>query len=217
MLSRIAVICCLIVVLALSDARAESPNLLRNSKAEAGLKYWRAYGDANVEQESKGNHIFRVRKGGHLFQDVRLPYDSTGKFALLIGRVSSERINPDGAITGLPYLYGYMLDDIKPGSRVIEYLRGQTMRCTAKEENKWVTASGIFYVPSGSNYVRFFLNQALRRGVPHNGSKARFDNLGLYLFDSEKEARAFVADFGKEKKNDAKPKKKGSVKRIDPA
>jgi len=51
---------------------------------------------------------------------------------------------------------------------------------------------GIFRVPDGTGAVRFFLNQALRNSVPHNGSAARFDDVGLYLFPTEKAARSFV-------------------------
>jgi hypothetical protein len=39
------------------------------------------------------------------------------------------------------------------------------------------------------------LNQALRRGVPHDGSAARFDDLGLYLFPTEEEAKTFAASY----------------------
>lgn len=40
--------------------------------------------------------------------------------------------------------------------------------------------------------IRFFLNQASRRGLPHNGSAARFDTVGLYLFPKKEDALAFV-------------------------
>lgn len=59
--------------------------------------------------------------------------------------------------------------------------------------NEWVQLSGIFKVPEGANTIRFFLRQAERKGVPHNGSAARFDDLGLYLFATKEEAESFVA------------------------
>jgi hypothetical protein len=34
--------------------------------------------------------------------------------------------------------------------------------------------------------------QAERMGVPHNGSAARFDDLGVYFFSSVDEAESFV-------------------------
>jgi hypothetical protein len=174
-------------------ANAQTDNLLLNPKANDGTNSWRAFGNAQVEQSDYGDWRFVVRNNGHFFQDVQLPEDAAGKYALLIGRVSSERIDPDGAITGLPSLYGYMMDGANPrGGRILSYLQGQQMLCRARTVNEWVTAWGIFEVPDGTHAIRFFLNQAERKDVPQNGSAARFDDLGLYLFSTEGEAKAFA-------------------------
>jgi len=174
-------------------ANAQSTNLLRNPSADEGPNDWRVFGDATVEHTDDGNPRFVVRNMGYFLQDVILPPGSAGKYAVLIGRVSSERINADGSITGLPSLYGYMMEDANPGGgRILAYLQGQQMTCYSKNENEWVEAWGIFQVPARSRVIRFFLNQAERRGVPQNGSAARFDDLGLYIFATEDEANAFV-------------------------
>jgi hypothetical protein len=175
-------------------AYAQTDNLLLNPKANDGTNGWRASGNAQVEQSDDGDWRFVVRNNGHFFQDVQLPEDAAGKYALLIGRVSSERIDPDGAITGLPSLYGYMMDGANPARprRILSYLQGQQMLCRAGTVNEWVTAWGIFEVPDLTHAIRFFLNQAERKDVPQNGSAARFDDLGLYLFSTEGEAKAFA-------------------------
>jgi hypothetical protein len=54
---------------------------------------------------------------------------------------------------------------------------------------------GIFQVPEGIGSIRFFLNQAERRGVSHNDSAARFDDLGLHLFATREEAETFVSGY----------------------
>ena len=61
------------------------------------------------------------------------------------------------------------------------------------------TAWGIFRVPLGTGTIRFFMNQAERKNVPQNGSAARFDDLGLYLFDTQEEAAAFVNKYKDQK------------------
>lgn len=181
------------VLLFNSFANAQSTNLLKNPKADDGANGWTVYGKATVEQTDDGNSRFVVRNTGHFAQDVILPAGSDGKYALLIGRVSSERINADAAITGLPYLYGYMMVDANPrGGRVLSYLQGQQMLSSSRKENEWVTAWGIFQIPAGSGAIRFFLNQAERKDLPQNGSAARFDDLGLYIFATQDEASAFV-------------------------
>lgn len=181
------------VLLFASFASAQPTNLLKNPGADAGTNDWRASGNAAVEQTDDGNGRFVVRNKGSFMQDVILPDGSAGKYALLIGRVSSERINADGSITGLPYLYGYMMVEANPrGGRILSYLQGQQMVSSSRKENEWVTAWGIFPIPAGTGAIRFFLNQAERRDVPQNGSAARFDDLGLYIFATEDEARDFV-------------------------
>ena len=182
-------------------ANAQSINLLQNPNADDGAIHWQAFGDAGVEQKSEGRTHFKVRNKGYFLQDVTLPEDPVGKYALLIGRVSSERINADGAITGLPYLYGYLMEGRNPkGGRILSYLQGQQMLCAARKENEWVIAWGVFQIPGGAGAIRFFLNQAERKDVSQNGSAARFDDLGIYLFDTEKEANAFVKTYKDQKR-----------------
>jgi hypothetical protein len=179
---------------------AQSNNLLQNPSADDGANHWKAFGEAVVAQTPENGSHFMVRNKGSFQQDVTLSEDAFRKFALLIGRVSSERINGDGAITGLPYIYGYMMDGVNfGGGRILSYLQGQQMLCGARRENEWVMAWGIFQIPDGTGAIRFFLNQAERKDVPQNGSAARFDNLGLYLFDTEKEANDFVKAFKNQK------------------
>ena len=175
---------------------AQSNNLLQNPNADQGASHWRTTGDAGVQQTSEGNWRFVVRNQGSLVQDVTLPEDSVGKYALLIGHASSERINSDGAITGLPYLYGYMMKGGDSSTvRINSYLQGQQMLGRAWKANQWVTVWGIFEVPSATSKILFFLNQAERRDLPQNGSAAWFDDLGLYLFSTEAEGKAFVQTY----------------------
>lgn len=176
-----------------SVAPAQSTNLLRNPDASAAAAFWRASGEAIVESTTGNNFCFVVRNGGSFFQDVELPEGAVGQYALLIGRGSTERINQDGAVTDLPYLYGYMMEKGRPdGKEIRAYLQGQQMLGRSAFKDEWVQMWGIFKVPEGTNAIRFFLNQASRKGVPHNGSAARFDNLGLYLFATKEEAETFA-------------------------
>jgi len=100
---------------------------------------------------------------GGFSQDVKLTPSDVGKFALLIGFVSSERINPDGAITGLPYLHGYMMESINSrGGTINAYLQGQQMLARPFKNDQWVTMFGVFPVPKGTVAIKFFLNQAER-------------------------------------------------------
>jgi hypothetical protein len=174
-------------------ANAQPTNLLQNPKADLNAQDWQAIGQAYVE-EVGGGPCFVVRDGGYFFQDVTLPEKTDGQYLALGGRGSSERINAGGAITGLPYLYAYMLPPINDGDgSVLAYLQGRKMLGSSAEANKWVEMWGVFKIPKGAGRVRFFLNQALRQGVAHDGSAARFDDLGLYILPTEDAAKAFVS------------------------
>jgi hypothetical protein len=185
----------LIFCVAATQASAQTKNLLQNPKADLETQHWRASGQATIE-DVNGNHCFVVRNGGYFIQDVILPEDAAGKFALLIAHGASDRINSDGAITGLPYLYGYMMVRGGPDDgRILSYIQNASLRCSANLAGEWVTMRGIVQVPEGTGTIRFFLKQALQQGVPHNGSAARFDDLGLFLFPTEAEAKAFAAGY----------------------
>jgi len=166
-------------------------NLLENPDASLGSVNWVAYGEAFVDDSISPNPYFAVRNKGYFLQDVAIGPEAVGQYALLIARVSSERINASGSITGLPYLYGYMMD----GNHINAYLQGQNMRCNATEVDEWVAAWGIFEIPPSTSTIRFFLNQAERSGDPQNGSVARFDDVGLYIAGDEASARQLVTEF----------------------
>lgn len=186
----------LFLLLINAPVNGQSQNLLQNPNADLGEQSWRGRGDVAIESAAANDPHFVVRNGGGFHQDVELPKDAAGQYLVLIGRAASERINPDGAITGLPALYGYMM---QPAARdrkeILEYLQGQRMLARTNTPDAWVNLWGIFKVADGTTKVRFFIDQAERAGVPHNGSAARFDNLGLYLFPTKEEAQAFVSQY----------------------
>jgi hypothetical protein len=169
-------------------------NLLQNPNADLQSQFWRAYGQANVESCATDNPCFVLRNGGYFIQDVNISSDAVGWYALLVARASTERVLTDsGSITGLPSLYGYMMDAGEPrGGRVLAYLQGQNMSPLNVPKNEWVTLWGIFQVPDGTGRIRVFLNQALANGTPHNGSATRFDDVGIYLFPTKQDAKSFM-------------------------
>ncbi|HET8783138.1 MAG TPA: hypothetical protein VFM63_12015 [Pyrinomonadaceae bacterium] len=186
----------LFLVLINAPVNAQLQNLLQNPNADAGEHSWRARGEVAIGSVGPNDPHFVVRNGGQFYQDVELPKDAAGQYLVLIGRGATDRINPDGAITGLPALYGYMMQP--PASdrkEILEYLQGQRMLGRTDTLGAWVTMSGIFKVAEGTTTIRFFLSQALRAGVPHNDSAARFDNLGLYLFPTKEAAEQFVSQY----------------------
>ncbi|MDQ3668074.1 MAG: hypothetical protein M3410_16185 [Acidobacteriota bacterium] len=177
-----------------TSAFAQSGNLLKNPSGDGGSEYWRTFDDAKVEQCPTGGRCFVLRGGGYFVQDVVIPGDAIGQYALLIGRAYSERTNTDGSITVLPSLSGYMMNSGDPsGGRIYAYLNEQQMTGSADSSNYWTQLWGVFRVKPGTGRIRFFLQQAGQKGIRNNGAVTRFDDLGLYIFPTEAEARAVVS------------------------
>ena len=176
-------------------ANAQSYNWLNNSYADANTNDWIADGDAAIEVIN-GNPAFVVRNGGHFSQEIPLSDDMSGKFMLIIGLAWSERSNANRNITGVPYFYAYEMEAIQTSSYdelfINNYLKVTDMLHTASDIYQWVVIWEIFQISESTNTIELFLMQAERMGVPQNGSAARFDDLGVYFFNSVDEAESFA-------------------------
>lgn len=161
-------------------------NLLRNPKASQGAARWRQDGEASVEEGR-----FTVRHGGSFWQDVVLPPALRSGVVVLVARVSSERVNPDGDITGLPYLYGYLMESEE---QITDYLQGDSMRSAATTRDQVVPVWGIYDLKPSTTRVRVFLNQASGSSSPTD-SAARFDDVGVVVLPDRRSAEDFVARY----------------------
>lgn len=127
--------------------------MLRNPEGSGALSHWKANGDAEAGRSVDGNPGLLVRYDGFLSQDVPLPSGSGGKHAVVVGRASAERVNEDGDQTGLPYLYGYMVNR-QDDHKLDAYLNDDTMKAAPKKADDWVPVWGIFPVPESSGALR---------------------------------------------------------------
>jgi hypothetical protein len=183
----------LLLSLFVTAALAQAPpvtaarNLLNNPGGDHSLAGWLASDAVRVER-CDGDPCFVLKNQGQLQQFVELPADSSGRFLVIIGSGRTERIHPS-AITGLPYLYGSVLN----GPRITAYFQGQQMRARPANTDEWVPMFGIFQLPADGGMLSIQASLAEARGVPQNGSAARFDDLGCYVFATAEEAQAFVA------------------------
>ena len=98
------------LTLALVAIQAPGANMLVNGDAAGGTGGWITNGAVKVERIG-GVTCFTVRSGGSFQQEIRLPADSVGMFAAVLGKGKGEadRLNQDGSIAGLPYLYGMVV------------------------------------------------------------------------------------------------------------
>jgi hypothetical protein len=170
-------------------------NLLKSSIANltTSNRDWKATGEATIEKFD-GLLCYVVRNGGTFSQVATFPSDPVEQYIVLIGRGSAERINPNGSTLDLPVIYGQVLGEEQGKERILTYALGTTM-VVRGPANEWVKMAGIFQLHEGVKGLRFFLGQGEPKGVVHNGSAARFDDLGLYVFSTEREAQLFVRNY----------------------
>lgn len=167
-------------------------NLVKNPSANYISKFWKSTGETKIKKDEKNNPCFSVRYGGSYYQDVPIR-NLTGSFALLISWSSSDRVNTKRDITGLPYLYGYWVD-ANNKNKFIGYLQGQKMLHSLNEIDEWGVIWGVFKVPGNTGAIRLFLNQASGKSS-QTGSYAKFDDVGVFIFDSKAEAKEFAKKF----------------------
>jgi hypothetical protein len=182
----------------LGVAQLPPPNVVENGDAHPGDASWGRFKnhrpivgatqDLAVE-DCDGGQCFVMRNGTAWRQRIHLVEDVSGKYVLIIARGSSERVHPDGNITGLPYLWARLITR-PPGPLPGTILQG--MRIRAAAPNRWETMHGIFPVPKGAVAVELMLGQAERKGTPQNGSAARVKDVEVRFFDTEAAARAYV-------------------------
>lgn len=177
---------------ALSICRAQSVNLLKNPGAENGEENWKAHPSSAIERES-GNSVFVVH-GGYFIQHVNLPKNSVDKFIVFIGSAASDRSFTTGNWEGRPAISTqFMRHWNERGSTITGSINGEKMISRAEKANEWSYVWGIYQVPVGTNVVSYGISQGLNPNVPSDGSTVKFDDSGLYLFDTEQAAKDFVA------------------------
>jgi hypothetical protein len=180
------------VLVALAVPQSGTGNLLVNGDARRGAEGWKPQGVATVETYL-GVPCFAIRDRASFSQEVVLTDSAAGKYAALVGKGQSDRINLDGSITGLPYLYALVGSEDR--IRYLAYWQGQNMRARPTYATEWVPMSGVFKIPKGARYLHVQLGQAERKDLPQDGSVARFSDIRLHIFPTEEEARSFIKKY----------------------
>ncbi len=137
---------------------------------------------------------FAVRNGAEWAQFARLPEGSVGKFLVVLGRGSSERVWRDGNITGVPYLHVAFAKASLTRYIYVD-VRTDTDRSDATRVNQWVTMSTIKPIPPEAAFLWLKLAHGLRRGTPHNGSAAWFKDVEARIFDTQDAARHYIDSY----------------------
>ena len=194
MLIRIVSVLCLCLLLAVASASAQSNNLLKNPTGAEGLQSWRVFGNASAAECPGAGKCFVIHQDAFIFQDVDVSEDAAGMFAVLIGLASIET-NSDGPL-GRPYLHGYFMSSGElRTSTIFANLTGQEMANQPRAGGDWVKQYGLFKVPSRTGRIRIFMRSGCGKTETSINCVSHFVKPGIFLFNTEDEARAFVNSY----------------------
>jgi hypothetical protein len=172
-------------------------NYLDNPNANQHQQFWRASGEAGVEECGPDNPCFATRWEGQLVGTAELPADATGKYMLLIGSAAAERGHEQaGDQTGEAYIHGYG-EALDPELVLGKHYSARTLQTDTRQPDTWATLWGVFEVDEGIRKINFEIRQSDGRSAK-TGSASRFDDLGVFLFDTEQQAESFVRRYERE-------------------
>ncbi len=174
-------------------------NYAKNPNATQGDKEWKTKGEITIEERGPGDPCFAIRRAGMLWQDFPIP-PSEGKTILLVARVMPEKVGTDNLRGGLPHLNAYLMSAKEEGRIHHEMRRNETPTLVGEgqTDNLWSTAWGAAKIPADVGSVRLFLTEtAALEGQP--ASAARFDDVGVFILNSEAEAVSFVGRYTEER------------------
>jgi hypothetical protein len=171
-------------------------NLLINPDASQDTKGWQLYMGASLASCEERNRCFVVKERAGFVQKFPLPDNSAGQFVLMIGFAKAERVDPNAGITDRPVLH--VTFENADASRILYTKRmvGNAVH-TAESPSEWQRIWSAYQIPDGATAGSLRLGLGSRQGIPHDGSAGRFDDLGVFIFRSEADARAFVTGYSR--------------------
>lgn len=170
-------------------------NIDTNEKNYApAVSSWNESGEADVLSDGRVRLESYKSRDGYVTTDVDVPSRNQDDYALFISYTRAEQPYADSAsgaenIAGLPYLYGYFLDE---DGGVNEYFTNQYMRHDADGGTYWQVTYGYMVVPDDTETIRLFLKQASRNGVTADGRDAWFYKPALYYTESKNDVSDIV-------------------------
>lgn len=178
------------------SASAQTNNLLKNANSDEGLQFWHVSGNTTIADCLSAGKCFSSSQDAFVYQDVEVADSTSPTFAVLIAFSTIEEPNVEAKQLGHPYLYGYFMNSTNlRTAKITTHLNGQEMASTPPASGQWVRQYGIFKVTEGTRSIRIFL----RSGCPKTSSSAvctsHFRRPGIFLFNSEEEANAFVSAY----------------------
>ena len=160
----------------------EPANLIVNGDAENNGASWIfSSADASIRFEG-GNPTFAVRNDASIRQNVDIR-GIPGPFAVLMAITAAETIGP----TGMGTIHGAFLGSGSPPP-ALGYLASDDLTSSAPIPIMTFILADYAPIPPGTEQIDVFLENTEVAGVPHDGSLTWFDDVELWIVETEQEA-----------------------------
>ncbi|UII75764.1 hypothetical protein LV716_16100 [Flagellimonas sp. HMM57] len=170
---------------------AYTTNQLFNPDGENNGDGWNFVGDTGIESTSDFGNIFFITAdegdfSPNINQTITFPRDYSRKYVLFIGNLTTEKAVA-GSITRHPYLWAYQTGEFSQDDWI--YMQGMTHR---EDENVWEVVSGTHQLLPNVTGTHFRIAQARQKGDPFDGTRSKYRDLEVRLFESPEDASIYV-------------------------
>lgn len=175
-------------------------NLLKNPSGNNDGEFWTFngnVGDTGVDEMVIGRNEFYIIKHDdgsltNIRQNIELNRDYGGKYILFLGDLTTEKV-VDGSITRRPYFWGHQNGPFNFDSDPIEeVIQGDMMHW--EEANVWEIVYDANPLLEGVESVLFQMGQGHRAGDPPDGTKCKFRDVEVRIFESSEDAEIYVSN-----------------------
>jgi|GEM_PF-1296010 len=165
-------------------------NLLINGGADNnGLGWYFSSPDAIIDTGYSINPTFGIRNDAFLRQTVDLGIPLTG-YVVVMSETSAETIGP----TGVGRIWGDFIDLVDP-QLVVGTFDSPDLTGTAVFPHQLALLTDYFLIPNDVGAIVLYLANTEVQGVPHDGSLTFFDDVELWIVETEQEAIQLIADY----------------------
>jgi len=167
----------------------EPENLIKNGDAENnGLGWNFSSPDATVHSAS-GNPAFAIRNDATLRQTIDIG-NPLGGYAVVMAMTATETLGP----TGMGMIWGDFMDAVDP-QLVIGGLFSHNLYSTAVVPGQWVLLTAYVPIPLNAGQIMLCMANTEMPGVPHDGAWTWFDDIELWIVETEQEAIQLINDY----------------------
>lgn len=172
------------------------PNLLINPSASEDTSGWKLFMGATIDECEKRDRCFVVHDRAAFQQQFSLPADAAGQYVLMIGFAKADRVDPSAGITDRPYLHVIFKNADASRFLYTKQMIGNAVH-SSSSTSEWQRIWAVYQVPEGAASGQLTLALGSRQGVDHDGSVGRLDDVGVFLFRTGAEAKAFVTGYSR--------------------